>query len=207
MPRRWQRQEPFLKTVDTWTDVMVLDHLGVPLVRLLARTSVRPTHVTVFGIGLRGVAALLFARRMWSWGVALYVLGLVLDGADGKLARLRGESSRRGAALDASADFGLFVALWFALGLAQGVPLWILLPGSAAGVASAFVTASSPAVHGEPGHWGRMMRRPGVLELHVLVFAIAPLFGRPLLDVAMGAATLYFIAAWGLKLARLGVES
>ncbi len=116
------RRDDFLKPRDSWLDVLVLDHLSVPLTRLCARVGLTPTSVSVISIGWRLLAIAAFADdRLWV-GAAAYVIGLLLtDGVDGKLARLTRRTSTLGAALDYSADMGLFAALTLSLRCQRGV--------------------------------------------------------------------------------------
>ena len=108
----------------------------------MRRVGLTPTIVSVISIGWRLLAIAAFADdRLWL-GAAAYVIGLLLDGVDGKLARLTGRTSALGAALDYSADMGLFAALTLSLGVSAGSPLWLIGACIALGVASAL--APSP---------------------------------------------------------------
>ncbi len=89
------------------------------LVRLLATTAITPNQVTVWS-GLSGIAAGIALgasspSRMWTMpvgGLLLY-LSVLLDCADGQLARLRGHSSMVGRALDGYADAVATAAVFF----------------------------------------------------------------------------------------------
>ncbi len=205
------RKESWLKPTDTWLDVLVLDHVEVPVTKVLARTRVTPTQVTIASIGARVVAAVLFSRGSLTIGAVAFIIGLVLDGVDGKLARATRRFSSRGGTLDLTADYALFVALWVCLGDRLDIPFPILVLGLSGAVGSSLATAittrAQPSVGSSPATAVRhMVRAPGVLEIHALLFGVLPLFfhgsGQLVPACAFGAATAYFFLAWSLKLAR-----
>ncbi len=205
------RRDDFLKPRDSWLDVLVLDHLSVPLTRLCARVGLTPTSVSVISIGWRLLAIAAFAGDRLSLGAAAYVIGLLLDGVDGKLARLTRRTSTLGAALDYSADMGLFAALALSLGVSVGSPWWLIGACIALGVASAL--APSPVVEAASdistgsGSWNRrtashrLRSIPGVLEVHFVMFGLSPLLGGVAVTATLVAASLYFLATWIGKLA------
>lgn len=110
------------------------------LARLLARSRVRPWHLTVLGLvcALAG-AILLITQPAWSPLVAMFVLAAwVCDRTDGQLARRQGRSSARGAWLDANVDelvdLGLHVAVACAASRVSGGPWpWVWLVAFLAG--------------------------------------------------------------------------
>lgn len=212
-------RERFLKARDSWLDVLVLERLAVPLTRSLARLRfVTPTRVSLCSIAMRLGAVALFSESHLRLGGVVYVVGLLLDGVDGKLARLTGRTSARGALLDYSADFALFALLVF--GLHRGVggsetPFIICI---ALGVASAFAKGED---RGEQGHettrgatvarsafarWDdfaaahRIVALPGVVEAHAILFCVAPLAGTAAVRPAIALGAVYFGLAWIAKL-------
>ena len=208
------RRSSFLKPRDSWADVLLLERLAVPLTYGLARfPTVTPTLVSATSIALRIVAAGLFATHSLRLGGAIYVLGLLLDGVDGKLARLTARTSQVGGLLDYSADFGAFVALTILLAYGANAPLVLAASCAGCGVASAFATESTGAQRavilenkGVRGSWDRftashrMVAAPGVVEMHLLLFGAAPLFGAEAVTPVMSCATAYFLMAWTAKL-------
>ncbi len=94
--------DPFHMSHDTWI------HRGVRvLVRPLARTRVTPNHLTTTRLltGLGAAAAFAVGGDLWiRAGVALFVISMLLDRADGELARLSAKSSRFGQLYDIFAD-------------------------------------------------------------------------------------------------------
>lgn len=115
-------------------------HRGVrTLVRPLVRTPVTPNQITTLRLltGLAAAAAFAVGETFWqNVGGAIFVLSLVLDRADGELARLGGKSSPWGHRFDLIAD-GLANGLVFVgigVGLRDSVlAFWALPMGILAG--------------------------------------------------------------------------
>lgn len=70
---------------------------------------------------------LLLGPHADGWAIGVLALAGVTDWADGKLARLLGQSSRLGALLDPAADRLYIVATLVALAIRSVVPLWLVL--------------------------------------------------------------------------------
>jgi CDP-diacylglycerol--glycerol-3-phosphate 3-phosphatidyltransferase len=77
---------------------------GAPLARGLARTGVRPDHLTVLGCLFAIGAGLAFFEGGFRWGSLLLALSGVCDMLDGILAREVGVDSKFGAFLDSTLD-------------------------------------------------------------------------------------------------------
>lgn len=93
------------------------------LARLLSRTPVTPNHVTFITAITGFTATYLFATGSYGLGLVLALVTNVLDGVDGKLARIKLQTSPFGNALDHTLDvsfeFSWYVALGW--GLSGGV--------------------------------------------------------------------------------------
>ncbi|MFQ5704927.1 MAG: CDP-alcohol phosphatidyltransferase family protein [Gemmatimonadales bacterium] len=89
------------------------------LASLLARTAITPNHVTVLTGLLAFVATYLFAVQSYGWGLVVALVVNVLDGVDGKLARVKLLSSEFGDRLDHILDV-TFEFSWY-LGLGWGL--------------------------------------------------------------------------------------
>lgn len=76
----------------------------VPLVGLLANLGVTPTGVTLFGLGLHIVGAVVIGFGNLAGGGVILLLAAVCDALDGALARQTGQVSRFGAFLDSTID-------------------------------------------------------------------------------------------------------
>lgn len=86
--------------------------LEFSLVNLIAYTPVSPNMVTIFWLILDGIAVLLFATGYLLPGCILAIISGILDGVDGKLARLTLRFSKTGDLLDHLGN-GVFDALWY----------------------------------------------------------------------------------------------
>jgi len=113
--------------------------------RRLARTSVRPNHVTavVFLVGVcSGPLAYLGTYLGFAAGAFCYWFSAVLDGCDGELARLKYLGSPLGAWLDTVVDdlvcFSYVVGMYLALARGADHPGWLWL--GAGGVAFYLLT-------------------------------------------------------------------
>lgn len=111
-------------------------------VRPLARTRVTPNQVTVVRLFTGVAAAGLLAMGVWPWsalGAGVFALSMLLDRADGELARQTGKHSPGGHRFDLFADaFSnalAFVAI--GIGLRDGTSLgyWAIPMGAVAGAA------------------------------------------------------------------------
>ena len=114
-------------------------------VRPFVNSPVTPNHVTTLRLatGLAAAAAFAHGAFEWAaWGGGLFLVSMVLDRADGELARLGGKTTPWGHKYDLYAD-SLCNALAFA-GIGIGLrddPLgpWVVLMGIVAGLAVAGV--------------------------------------------------------------------
>ncbi|MEV4345673.1 CDP-alcohol phosphatidyltransferase family protein [Actinoplanes sp. NPDC049596] len=92
------------KDKDAWWTVLLVDPLASRLIRLVAPfRSVTPNRLTVLAFLVGLGSALCFWRASYPWllaGALLFHLSFVLDCMDGKIARLREESSAFGSWLD-----------------------------------------------------------------------------------------------------------
>jgi archaetidylinositol phosphate synthase len=125
---------------DTWMHRVV--RLGV---RPLADTRVTPNQLTTLRLGAGIGAGALLAQGGQPWfdlGAALFLVGMLLDRADGDLARLTGKTSRWGHTYDLVSD-ALSNAIAFVglgLGLRAGAfGVWAPGMGLVAGVAVAAI--------------------------------------------------------------------
>jgi len=75
-------------------------HIGAALHRL----GVHPDMVTVAGLVVVGIAAVVIARGQFQWGGVILIVGLPLDALDGAVARARGRTDKFGGILDSTLD-------------------------------------------------------------------------------------------------------
>jgi CDP-diacylglycerol---glycerol-3-phosphate 3-phosphatidyltransferase len=91
-----------------------------PILASLIRCRVTPNGLTLTGLGAFVASACLVGRGHLVWAACLLLLGGLLDGLDGELARLGGTESLFGSFLDSVADhygdaFVYAGLLWFSL--------------------------------------------------------------------------------------------
>ncbi|MBI4591201.1 MAG: CDP-alcohol phosphatidyltransferase family protein [Candidatus Rokubacteria bacterium] len=116
-------------------------------VRPLARTAVSPNHVTALGLVVGLAAAALFATGSApaaDVGAALFMLYLLIDHADGELARLTGKATPSGQRFDSLGGAVITTTLFVGLGVGlseRPLGAWALALGLAAGLANIPITA------------------------------------------------------------------
>jgi archaetidylinositol phosphate synthase len=91
-----------------------------PVVRVAARTRLRPNHVTSMRLATGLAAAMIFALGSPGWmilGGAIFVVSMLLDRADGELARQTNRMSLLGHRYDLSCDFIVSIATFVGLGI------------------------------------------------------------------------------------------
>ncbi len=113
----------------------------VAVVRPLAGTPVTPNQVTTARLATGLAAALMLAIGSEPWpdlAAGAFVLAMVLDRADGDLARMTGKTSPGGHTYDLVADATCNGLIFFALGIslrAGAFGSWAILMGAVAGLA------------------------------------------------------------------------
>ena len=75
-----------------------------PIARLCLRIGLHPNHVTVLGLVFFIVGAWLCMRSAWYYALGAVIIGALMDGLDGTLARETGKKTVFGAILDSSCD-------------------------------------------------------------------------------------------------------
>ena len=94
-----------LKAIDSWWTVLLVDPVASRVVPRISRwPTVTPTRITAVAHLLGLAAATAFARGDLVLGALVFELRFFLDCMDGKLARVRGESSSFGRWFDAIGD-------------------------------------------------------------------------------------------------------
>lgn len=154
--------------------------LAAILVRPLARTPIRPNHLTLLGLLFAASSGLVLAGgSQFGWAAFLFMCAVLTDHADGELARLTGRSSRFGHHLDYLAGAASYTMMYLGagIGLSQGQgPLgtWALGLGIVAAVANPLVMIVrliNERRHGEeavahPYFWG--------FEIEDFIYLIGP---------------------------------
>ena len=125
---------------DTW-----IHHVARVVVGPLAKSPVTPNQVTSVRLatGLAAAGMLAVGRDPWpDVAAGVFVLAMVLDRADGELARMTGKTSPFGHAYDLIADATCNALIFVALGIGSRESLfgmWAIPMGAAAGLAVAAI--------------------------------------------------------------------
>jgi phosphatidylglycerophosphate synthase len=179
----------------------------------LARTKIKPDQLTTVRLatGLAAAAAIGVSLPVWQHvGAILFVVSMVLDRADGDLARLTGQTSPAGHRYDLIAD-GVANAVAF-IGLGFGLRngtygLWALPMGLAAGMAVAGILILAMQMEEERG--ARAAELPSVAGFDaddaMLLLPLAVWFGKGelLLAVASVGAPVFCVFFYWLMKRRL----
>jgi len=151
---------------DSYLAALIDRRLSLPVTRVLVRTPITPSQITLASIalGLLGAAGLGTVSYAGRLGAVLALVGsIVLDCVDGEVARARFQQSAAGARLDVIGDYVVNLAafLGLAVGLArQGLPpgghwaIVALVGGIATAMAITHALFVRPAlVNGGDIHW------------------------------------------------------
>ncbi len=95
----------------------------------LYRAGITANQITVVAAVLGLTAAALVAVQLTGLGIALWLVSRLLDGVDGMVARLSGQSSLFGGYLDITLDMLAYsaMAIAFAVAMPADVVLWMLV--------------------------------------------------------------------------------
>ncbi len=182
------------------------------IARWLKPTRVRPNMVTLASgaLVLGSAAAVGFLRDSWAirgFAASGLALALVLDTADGHLARLQGTASEFGRWLDANldelGDMALHAAIawacfvrdanpsWLAVGMIYAMGKYLYVVGSHTGeVLEADPSASVPMAATSGGVLRRSVIALGHADIRWHLWIVLAALGR--LDVALGVYSVYF---------------
>jgi len=159
--------------------------LGMALMARFRSLPFTPNQVTVAGLSLNGVAAVLIYQEHFVWATVAFIAGSILDILDGALARSHGKLTQFGSFLDSTTDR---ISEGFVLG---AIALVLSRQGHEAALASVFValvgsflvsyTRAKAEALGLSGAVGLM----GRAERIVLVAIALPFAGRGSLPYAM----------------------
>ncbi|HWM25044.1 MAG TPA: CDP-alcohol phosphatidyltransferase family protein [Chthoniobacterales bacterium] len=125
--------------IEELVDVYFFRPLGFIIARFAATLRLTPTQVTVFGalVGIAG-GAMLYDERLGLYAFALLILHGIIDSADGQLARMTGQVTELGRALDGGAGYLTHAAIYLAIaagvmhrGGSGAILIWMVLAGIA----------------------------------------------------------------------------
>jgi phosphatidylglycerophosphate synthase len=159
------------------------------LLRYLCKTSITPNQLTVSWGLAACLTTIFFATGHLIWGVALALIIGILDGLDGKQARIKVETTAGGKIehhLDSFFDVVWPIALAFYFYSSGRLPtafyyLAVLLAGEAVdGIAKAIIYSGAGRLMTAPSAFDRFVRLiGGRRNIYIWVLAIALLFGAP----------------------------
>jgi CDP-diacylglycerol---glycerol-3-phosphate 3-phosphatidyltransferase len=96
-----QSKKPFIFT--EWVRTQIRTYLS-PIAGALYRVGIHPDMITVAGLVVVGIAAVVIARGQFQLGGIILILGLPLDALDGAVARAMGRTDKFGGILDSTLD-------------------------------------------------------------------------------------------------------
>jgi phosphatidylglycerophosphate synthase len=201
--------------IDTRLDVALHRRLSRPISRLAVRLGITPNVITFSSLTV-GLTA---ARCFWhadapaaAAGLVLYTTAVVLDHADGEVARLTLAESAAGEWLDVGADTVVHTSLVIAMGVSAGIATSMGPPlGAVAGmgvIASAAVAKIWPPA-GDTDAVGTVLdalsSRDGfyaMLLLFIAALALYPAALLPLMIVVAAGSHAYWLARLAYVIAR-----
>jgi phosphatidylglycerophosphate synthase len=160
------RAEKRIKTLFGW---LLYRRLSLPLSLRLAQTSIRPAHITAFGLalGLSGAALLgLGSYGALVAGAILANLAKLMDAVDGEVARAKGLDSKAGYVADGLTDRLRDVAVIVGLGVgaarhgSDAALAWTL--AAVVGYLAFFYVSGA-----FPSHWREVRSEADVDEKHM----------------------------------------
>jgi phosphatidylglycerophosphate synthase len=207
---------------DSWLDRVVHRRLSKPLSVAAVNAGIGPNLITLasLAVGLGGAWCVAGATAGGAaLGLALYLAAVVLDHADGEVARRTGTESRLGHGLDIAVDTAVHAALVVAMGAAasrlaieRGIVLGVLAAAgvvASAAVAQAWPPASAsrrpaPNVAGLLESLGNRHGFYALLLAFVSCLAVAPGLLPALLVVAAVGSHAYWLGRVAVGLAGRG---
>ena len=115
-----------LAEVEELIDLYFYRPLAYLAVRAVFRTSITPNQITLFSIvvGLAAAACFGAGPATAAAGAALYAASVILDCADGQLARLKKNGTRMGRVLDGVVDYIVGISAYIGIAVGLKPPAW-----------------------------------------------------------------------------------
>ncbi len=177
------------------------------LVSRLCKTPITPNQLTLFCNVVAWTVTILLATGQLAWGIALALVVGVLDGLDGKQARIKVETTKAGKIehwFDAFFEISWWIALAWHFQVSGQLPgafhylLLLLVAEAVDGLAKASVYLTTGKVIDELGAFERLVRLVGGRRnVYVWILAIGFLLGAP--------AKAFIVMAW-LQVATAAVH-
>jgi phosphatidylglycerophosphate synthase len=185
------------------------------LIGPLVHTSVHPNHVTTLGLGLGLAAAVSFASTdavTRNCAAVLYVVQMIVDHADGELARWADKTSAFGHQYDRIVDLVVKISVFVGMGIGvrDGVAGgWTILAGVAAGFAFVTIFGLRSKIARRRGNDALAQPHLGGFELEDILYLTAPVtwlghLAPFVLAAGVGAPIFALWIAWQWVKARSG---
>jgi len=168
------------------------------LIARLCKTPITPNQLTVFCNAVAWVTTILFATGQLAWGMALALIVGVLDGLDGKQARVKVETTGAGKIehwFDAIFEWSWWTALAYHFQVSGHLPgafrywLLLLLAEAIDGFAKGSVYFTTGKTIDELGTFERLVRLlGGRRNIYVWILTVGLLLGAP--------AKAFVLMAW-----------
>lgn len=162
------------------TDIPWDQRLARAVVKPLAGTWVRPSHLTALSLFVGLASAALFASgsaKAADWAAALFMLAVFIDHTDGELARMTDKTSRFGHDFDYVVGSGNYTVLFIGLGvgLAQGPMAGLALAlGLAAGLSNPVIAGLRMKMEDRFGEKAVVHPRLDGFEIEDFIYLIGP---------------------------------
>ncbi len=177
------------------------------LTRLAAGMPITPNQITVFSAALAFVGTYLFATQSYAFALTMAVVAGILDGVDGKLARVKMLSSPSGDRLDHTLDisfeFSWYLAIAWGLSRSHEDPsllglgfLMIGLMLAARALSGSYLYLTGYQIHDHTAYDRTVRLLAGRRNIYVLVLLTGYLLGDFL-------SSFYVVIAWGLATVSL----
>lgn len=175
-----QSKRPFIFT--DWVRAQIRTYM-TQIGSTLHRLGVHPDMITVAGLVVVGIAAVVIGRGEFQWGGIILILGLPLDALDGAVARAMGRQDKFGGILDSTldryADAFIFGGLSYYFAVHDQFDLMLL---ALAALTGSLVVSYVRARAGEAG----LSVKVGLLDRFVrVIIIVAVLLVPPLLTLGL----------------------
>ena len=210
-----------LKQRDAWWTVLVVDPIAIRVTHAVRDWNwITPNRVSLAGVVLGVASGILFLEGQLAVGAVCFEIRFLFDCIDGKLARLRGQSSPQGAFLDLAGDKVMIA--WNFAGLSWHVASEGVVPGYLPIVlVGAYLVRSwlilyrmmlnardgsdwesrfglmAPSRAGDYRRWmadRRLVGRPMSIDVENLTCFVGPLLGAVLTGWALWGASADYVA-------------
>ena len=167
--------------------------IGVYVERLAARLPPYPDAYTLAGLAVTFAGCALVLRGNLWVGVALFVLGALLDALDGAVARAHRIASRKGGFLDSLSDRLSDAAITY--GYSIFAPAWLVYTAAVAALVYSYARARAEAAICKKLEGVGILERGERLPIQVAVYLVYGLVGNGVALMLLAAYTVALLIA------------